>query len=112
MAELLIKAVSATHPDPVKQARGCYQQGDPVVVMPDGHEWGAAEGLPTFWIVKAPGVTVAEARAYIEQRADAVRRRNWNLNPADLPVALRDELLATGSITLTRAQAIAAVKAK
>jgi hypothetical protein len=65
MAELLIKAVDATHSDPAKDSRGCYKRGDPVVAMPDGHSWGVREGLPKFVLLKVPGVTVAQAQQYI-----------------------------------------------
>lgn len=59
MAELLIKAVDASHPDPDKDEAGCYKKGDIVHVVDDGHEWGAKEGLPTFVVVKCPGLAVA-----------------------------------------------------
>ncbi|MCP4126928.1 MAG: hypothetical protein GY753_07690 [Gammaproteobacteria bacterium] len=60
MAELLIKAVDYAHADPEKDRCGAYKRGDVVVVMPDGHVWGGAEGLPKFLRVSLPGVTVAE----------------------------------------------------
>lgn len=42
MAEILIfNRPSTNGPD-------VYQRGDIVVVMPDGHGWGGAEGLPDF----------------------------------------------------------------
>lgn len=111
MAEILIKAVAPNQPDAAKLAR-CYAVGDPVVVMPDGHEWGAAEGLPTFWIVKVPGVSVETASAYLERAQAAARRREWNLDPTDLPVGVRDTLLTTGVITVTPAQVVNFVKRK
>lgn len=48
MARLLVKAVDYTHPDPDKDRRAAYKRGDVVCVMPDGHQWGAAEGPPKF----------------------------------------------------------------
>jgi hypothetical protein len=59
MAELLIKAIDASNPDPSKDESGCYKKGDIVHVSDDGHEWGSQEGLPTFVVVKCPGVPVA-----------------------------------------------------
>lgn len=56
MAEILVKAVDATNPDPEKQRRGCYRKGDPVLAMPDGHAWGAEEGPPKFVVIKVPGI--------------------------------------------------------
>jgi hypothetical protein len=39
MAEILIKAVSATNPDSTKDRRGCYKRGDLWAAMHDGHGW-------------------------------------------------------------------------
>lgn len=50
MAELLVLNRDAT-PEPRS-----YKRGDIVVVMPDGHAWGNAEGLPDFVRVSLPGV--------------------------------------------------------
>lgn len=55
MAELLIKAIDAKHRDAVEDARGCYKRGDPVLVMPDGQQWGSLETIPRFWRVRVPG---------------------------------------------------------
>ncbi len=66
MAEILIKAIDATHPDPEKDRCGCYKMGDPVVVMPDGHVWGNEECLPTFYVFKIPGLSVEQAQKYVE----------------------------------------------
>jgi hypothetical protein len=62
VAELLVKAVSATHTDPTKDARGCYKQGDVVRVVENGHEWGALELRPPaaggkFVVIKITDVT-------------------------------------------------------
>lgn len=110
MAEVLIKAIDATHPDPAKQARGCYRMGDPVVVMPDGHEWGREEGLPRFWLLRIPGVSVSQVEAFLERGEG--RRREWNLAPSDVPAGARTQLLATGVLTVTPAQAQAFIKRK
>ena len=63
MAELLIRLKDNTHADPVKD-RMCYKQGDVVVVKPDGHVWGRAEGLPDFAVIQTDR-TVAEMERYI-----------------------------------------------
>lgn len=55
MTSILIKAVDASHPDPIEDARGCHKRGDPVVVMPDHHVWGRLETIPKFWRVRVPG---------------------------------------------------------
>lgn len=55
MARLLIKVEEYTHPDPDIDRRGAYKRGDVVVIMPDGHVWGGAEGPPKFKQVDLPG---------------------------------------------------------
>lgn len=109
MAEILVKAVDAVHPDPAKDARGCYKRGDPVCVMPDGHPWGRAETLPTFWVVRVPGATVDQLRQYVEALTAAdgetvVRRRAWGLDAARLPGNVRNQLNSAGTITVTFVQ--------
>lgn len=108
MAEVLVKAIDATHPDPVKDARGCYKRGDPVVVMEDGHPWGSEEGLPKFWIVKIPGATVEQVLQYVEELRDAGgtrnRRRAWGVDTTRMTGAIRNQLNSTGTITVTLAQ--------
>jgi len=49
--ELLVKAVDATHPDKVKDIRGCWKRGDVVDIRPAGFKWGSEEGPPKFQIV-------------------------------------------------------------
>lgn len=56
MAELLILNRDAT------PERRSYKRGDIVVVMPDGHEWGNAEGLPDFVRGRLPGVPIETLR--------------------------------------------------
>lgn len=63
MAQLLIKAVDATHPGPSVDRQGCYKRGDIVVVVDDSHVFSPAEDLPTFIRVSLPGVSVAAAEA-------------------------------------------------
>lgn len=52
-------ARSNTHHDPDKDQSGCYKKGDIVVVMENGHIWGAEERPPHFVIVKCPGVAAS-----------------------------------------------------
>lgn len=66
MAELLIMLVGNTNADSVKDQRGSYKRGDAVVVFPDGHEWGAAEGPPKFGVLKIPDLTVEQAKKYLQ----------------------------------------------
>ena len=73
MAELQVVAVSQTHSDPVKDARGCWKRGDIVRVCPDGHQWGALElKAPAnggrFVIVKITDVTVDQVIRWVKNR--------------------------------------------
>jgi hypothetical protein len=107
MAEILIKAVDAHHPDPAVDERGCYKRGYPVVVMPDGHQWGSAEGLPTFYVIKLPTVTVEQVQKYIDQWMDPLvptevkRRREWTVDVDLLPTDVLNTLVTTGTITVS-----------
>lgn len=69
-------------------------------VKPDGHEWGRAESLPKFVVVKFPGVSVEDCAHFTESTFDAEgghNGRRWILTPGDLPLAVRQQL-ATSDI--------------
>lgn len=114
MAEILIKATNATHSDPDKDRRGCYKVGMPVVVQPDGHQWGSAEGLPNFVILKLPGISVEKVKQFIESdvvqngfeedgftpKMETYRRRLWRIRVASIPAAVRNKWLTDGEITI------------
>lgn len=112
MAEILIKAVNRTHEDSGKDKRGCYKRGDPVVVMPDGHVWGALELKPPatggkFVVLKIPGVSVAATKKYIDREVSVVdenvilTRRLWRIVVDELPSGVRNTLNTTGEYTVT-----------
>lgn len=109
MAELLIKALSATSADPQKDA-ALYKQGDVVVIMPDGHVWGSKETLPDFWRVRVAGVSPEDFAQALTRTGN--RRRDFQFDRAQLPPTLRTQLVTNGFVTLTRGQAIACVKGK
>jgi len=46
------------------------QIGDIIVVRPDGWEWGKEECLPTFIVVKIPGITVEAVKLYEQSLMD------------------------------------------
>lgn len=110
MAEILVKAVDASHSNPDEDRRGCYKRGMPVVVREDGHEWGSMEGLPSFVVIKIPGVPASSVAKYVMvQNSDIAdldglfpmyRRRIWQIRWADLPLAARNKLLSTGTLTI------------
>lgn len=74
MAEILL--CNGRSPAPAGKETGWWKDGDPVVVMPDGHSWGAEElNEGKFKILKAPGVSVEEVEAYIVSWPGNSRRR-------------------------------------
>ena len=107
MAELLVKATDAININPDKDLQ-CYKRGMPVVVMPDGHPWGLEERLPSFVIVKIPGVAVDRVQKYItpeytvsaESDSTVYRRRMWQIRWSSLPVAARNKLTSTGELII------------
>lgn len=123
MAELLVKAVSATHPDPIKDAQGCYKRGDIVDVRPDGFEWGKSEGLPNFVVIKVPGVDHTSNKHLMQPHQEqstekdpksgkdkpvtkTLKRRLWNvqLDHESIPQNVKDTLKTTGKVTVTKEQ--------
>jgi hypothetical protein len=78
--EMLVKAISATNPDPEKDRRGTHKKGDICAIMPDNHPWGAKEGLPLFVIVRCPEVTVAQVQNRIEPWVADIRFEVLNSN--------------------------------
>jgi len=56
MAELLVRLKDNTHPDPIKDLRGCAKKGYVITIKPDGWKWTENEGPPNFKVIKVPGV--------------------------------------------------------
>jgi hypothetical protein len=118
MAEFLIKAVNATHADPLKDQRGCYKRGDIVMVQENGFEWGSLEALPPaqggkFVVVRISDVTVEQVKTFVQNKLAGVpnadismseldvearptRRRRFHLTVDSLPVGVRNTLNTTG----------------
>jgi len=113
MAELLIKAIDATHSDPTKDARGCYKRGDIVDIRPNGFGWGRLEALPPadggkFVIVRINDVSPAQVRNFVRTRwqteadgNDETRRRRIRIDADLLPANVRNTLHTTGRYTTT-----------
>ena len=99
MAEFLVKAVDAIHPDPAKDARGCFKTGDVVVAAPDGHQWGAAERLPRFVVIKIPGLALEDVRQFAEPAEDA--RRKWRFIRENAPPEIMQQLREKGEVSVS-----------
>lgn len=107
--ELLVKAVDYVHPDPTEDARGAWKAGMIVVVKADGHMWGKLEALPPaqggkFVVLKFPGVSAAKLEKYLAAQVsgeDTVRRRLWQIQIGDIPLAARNRLNTTGTLTVS-----------
>jgi hypothetical protein len=127
-AEWLVKWTDAVHPDPVKDLRGSYKAGYPVVVRPVGSEWGRLEVLPPtqggkFVRIIMPDVTVEQVGNFTKTRwnQDAIggvldasnlvtRRRGIRFRFDLMTQAQRDTLNTVGVLTLPWTSARAALE--
>jgi len=67
MAELLIKATDTTHPNKIKDLRGCYKKGYVVVIKPDNWSWGKEElNKEKFYIVRVKGVSPEDLQYLVQ----------------------------------------------
>jgi hypothetical protein len=127
VAEILVKAVDATHSNPTKDTRGCYKRGDVIGVAPDGWAWGALETLPPaqggkFVVIKITDVTRAQVVNWIKtnwatwadgpdlssgellgaaQAGLIVRRRRVKIDVDLLPAGVLSTLNTTGTYSTT-----------
>lgn len=70
MAELLLRVVDKTSPDPYRDAR-LTKRGDVIVVCPDGWNWGLEElASPDWRILRLPALSVSEARALLAEEPE------------------------------------------
>lgn len=109
MAEFLIKAVDATHKDPVKDQRGCYKRGDVVQVYEDGECREKPSPNSRMVIIKIPGVPKAEFEKYTEPEisgvtGDIVRRRKFRLRVSDFPADMLQTLKNDKTATISTSQ--------
>jgi hypothetical protein len=99
--------------DERKYERSHNVPGDPISVMPDGHEWGREEGLPNFASLDMDGVPVKEMAQYcvseespilsLRGRPLVMRDRAFNIQIAKLPQAIQDGLRRDGKAAVTLA---------
>lgn len=128
--ELLVKRqANYTHFDPVKNEAGVSQRGDMIVAMPDGWVWGREEHPLTairfnpsrFFIVKIPGITVAQAKKYLQPRVDSFdsegypitkTSRLWEFEVDSVPQWVKDDIKNNGEVTVTWNQIKSYIKNK
>lgn len=102
MAELLVCAVD--QPGALR-----YKQGDIVAVFPDGHQWGAREGLPTFWQITTVSLVDSDRVSFLEEDRDRafvaprlLRRRKRFIDITLLSQLAQNNLASTGHATVLR----------
>lgn len=115
MADALLFATNHTHPDPIIDRRGSWKRGYIKDVKPDGFAWGKEEDPATanprlYALLKFPGVSVASFEKYLAAQMDDAgglllvpvryRRRLWQIQYAELPLAARNKLATTGILTI------------
>jgi hypothetical protein len=69
VAILLLYDRNNTHPDPVKDVRGCYKRGDIVEVFEDDKPV-AVPVQPPWAVIKIAGPTKAQAMKYMAEHAE------------------------------------------
>ncbi len=125
--ELLVKRqANYTHADPVKNEAGVAQRGDITAIKPDGWPWGKQEhpmtqdrwAVPRFFIIKIPGVTVAQAQKYTKPRMDDVdpekikTNRLWKIEADSLPEWAKTSIKNRGEVSATWNQIRAYIRNK
>jgi len=80
MSEFLIKKVDATHPDSVKDQRGCYKRGDIVQIYNDGECKEPPSPNSKMLLVKVPEMSKEENKRYVEEHIEPrVRTEKWSI---------------------------------
>lgn len=109
MAKILMLAFDTFGADS-EQDRFAYKIGHIVDVKPDTHVWGSAEGLPKFWRINLPGISVDKVIQFIDDKVDLTKPnepvltciRKWKMDANALPTAIRNTLVTKGEITITK----------
>jgi hypothetical protein len=111
--------VNALSTEEKQQYDARTQLGDIIVIRPDGWEWGSAECLPDFVLVKIPDMTVEEAKQYEESineeytvdgqvRTRMLRFRKWFLKPTWV-----NTIISQGGVyTISKATVVNYIEAK
>ena len=83
--------------------------GDIIVVRPDGHQWGNAEGLPDYLVVKVPAVDYEVVKRFedvlmVDDGVDGqgnARKRLARLRKFNVPLAWMQNKIDAGKSVVT-----------
>jgi len=95
-----------------------YRRGDIIVVVDDAHEWGSAETLPNFLVVKIPSASLSKVKSWMDEHRqdvigpgidigeyEVVGRRKWQFQVDSLPIGLQNKITDNnGTITIGTGQ--------
>ncbi len=94
-----------------------WKRGDPIIVRPEGHRWGTQEdpAARKFFIVTITDKTAAQISSIVEEvpidaQGNHLRLRTRRLDSSVLPAAVLEQLLTTGRLSMTFAQARAYIR--
>ncbi len=115
MAILHIMGVNHTHPDPIKDERGCYKIGDILSVKEDtAHDGDLVRNpiAPGRYLIKVLGKTRTQMEKYVESKVDktdpekpiTIRRRLHHFDLANLPSAIMGKLQSDRYVEVTENQ--------
>jgi hypothetical protein len=117
MALFLVYGKNNVHSDPIKDARGSYKIGDIVEVLDDSKHDGDLIANPIaepFYLVRITGVTKEQALKYMAPYIDpatvgmdapvTLRRRLHNVEVANIPLAIRNQLMADRYVSVSWSQ--------
>lgn len=115
MAEFAIRMVDKVNEDFYLDL-GCGKRGDVISVCPDGWNWGTAERVSPYRIVKIPGLVITDAQwakiALSEREIEGLpeskrthRKRGWTVDVSGFPPG-------DAPVVLTKSQALALVRRK
>jgi len=111
MAELMIQYAKDKLPSTDAQYAKSYLVGDVIAICPDGWVWSNAELTNTDWrLVKIPGVDPATLAHATSPRIDPatgemLRKRDYYIDPTQIPTAVKTFLATHQVVTLTVTQA-------
>lgn len=123
MAELLVRVVDKTNPDPLLDCK-LTKRGMVIAVQPDGWQWGFEElANPDWRIIRVPGVDPSQFGGLLAPEPEidpqnpsrVLQRRAFRLNLDDSRLddaGFRTDLSDFAQITITQADALVTVNGR